>query len=143
MKVHDVGSSRPASGPRRKPAVAGRGDAFAEQLREIAESSGEAPVLDAQAVSPANALLTVQEVPDSTEGRSRGLLRRYGDDILDRLDRIRHQVLAGAVERQDLVDLARVLRARKAHCDDPRLTEVIEAIELRAEVEIAKLSRNV
>ncbi|MAF95486.1 MAG: hypothetical protein CMM60_07000 [Rhodospirillaceae bacterium] len=31
----------------------------------------------------------VQEVPDATDGRSRGLLKQYGDDLLDRLDELR------------------------------------------------------
>ncbi len=141
MKVNDVGPSRSASGPRRKPAAAGRGDAFAQELREVAEASGTAPPVETQGVSAVNALLVVQEVPDSAEGRSRGLLRRHGEDILDRLDRIRCQVLEGAVSRQDLAQLAHSLRARKIQSDDPRLNGLIEEIELRAEVELAKLLR--
>lgn len=141
MKVHDVGSSRSVSGPRRKAGASGHGDEFAQQLRDIAEPADAGATVDAQAVSPTNALLAAQEVPDSTEGRSRGLLRRHGEEVLDRLDRIRCQVLEGAVSRHDLVDLAQTLRARKAQSDDPRLNAIIEEIELRAEVEIAKLSR--
>jgi len=141
MKIHDIGSSKPVAGPRRKTEASGRGDDFARELRDVADSGGQAPSVDG--VSSVGSLLSVQEVPDSTEGRSRGLARRYGDDILDRLDRIRHQILSGAVSCDQLADLARTLRAKRVVSEDPKLNEIIEEIELRAEVEIAKLSRDV
>jgi hypothetical protein len=38
------------------------------------------------------------------------------------------------------MELSRLARARRADVDDPRLVEVLDEIELRAEVELAKLS---
>jgi hypothetical protein len=60
--------------------------------------------------------------------------------MLDRLDEIRLGLLSGAVSKERLVELSRLARARRADVDDPRLVEVLDEIELRAEVELAKLS---
>jgi hypothetical protein len=89
------------------------------------------------------AILAVQEVPDSTEERSRGLVRKYGDDLLDRLETLRRDVLAGRVPKEGLADLAHALRLQRGKADDPRLNDIIKEIELRAKVEIAKLTRDV
>ena len=69
------------------------------------------------------------------------MLRRYGGDLLDRLEDLRIGILSGAYPKQKLVDLAHRLRKKRQASDDPRLNEIIEEIELRAEVEIAKLTR--
>jgi hypothetical protein len=69
-------------------------------------------------------------------------LYRRGDDILERLDEIRRDILAGAVSRARLENLSQMLRTRRATIADPKLLEIIREIELRAEVEIAKLTRD-
>ena len=67
----------------------------------------------------------------------------YGTDILDRLDEIRDQILAGAVSKNRLENLAQTLRQRRDKVDDPQLIALIDEIELRAEVELAKLTRTI
>ncbi len=88
-------------------------------------------------------MLAVQEASDSTEERSRGLARQYGNHILDGLEDIQHGLLEGAVPKEKMADLARTVRAKRRHIDEPRPKEIIDEIELRAEVEIAKLTRDV
>jgi hypothetical protein len=75
---------------------------------------------------------------DATTGRSRA--RARGEAMLDRLDEIRLGLLAGAMPKERLVELSRLARVRRGEVDDPRLVEVLDEIELRAEVELAKLS---
>ena len=94
-------------------------------------------------VKAADSLLAVQEVSTATEERSRGLARRYGEHILDGLENIQHGLLEGAVLKEKMADLARAVRTKRQRIDDPRLKEIIDEIELRAEVEIAKLTRDV
>jgi hypothetical protein len=68
-------------------------------------------------------------------------LAQHGVDILDKLEEIRRDLLAGGIPRERLENLAQTLRARRAHVSDPRLIEIIDEIELRAAVEIAKYGR--
>lgn len=141
MKVSKVGSSRPVSSTRRKKTPSGKGSAFAEQLKEATGSLGVTEGAEPSKVIAADSVLSVQETDDDTRERSRGLDRMYGEGILDRLEDIRHGLLAGALPKEKLVGLAQSMRARRRQSDDPRLNRILDEIELRAEVEIAKLTR--
>ena len=143
MKVSGTGSSSGISGGgRRVDKSAGGGGAFKQALADAVEGpsgpqSAEAPV----AVAGIDALLLVQAVDDSTERQARKRLIRRGEDILDKLEEIRHGLLLGTVPAEKLQDLSQMVRSRREACQDPRLAALLDEIELRAEVEIAKLSR--
>jgi len=66
--------------------------------------------------------------------------RQRAEDILDRLDGVRHGLLAGTFSRRDLEGLARLLRIEKLEVNDPKLSEILEPVELHAEIELAKYS---
>ncbi len=85
-----------------------------------------------------DSLLAAQEVDDPADRPARA--RQRAEDILDRLDRVRHGLLAGAFSRGDLECLARLVRMEKLEVNDAKLTEILEQIELRAEIELAKYS---
>ena len=90
-------------------------------------------------ISAVDALLALQEVPDSTSEQANARARARGQLLLDSLDEIRHGLLTGSIPRRTLDDLARTARAQKEQASDPKLAEVLGEIELRAEVELAKL----
>ena len=84
-----------------------------------------------------NGILAVQEVPDATDGRTRGLKRGY--DILDHLDDIRLGLLDGSFARSRLVELGQDIKEARDQVIDPELSSILDDIELRAAVELAKL----
>jgi len=87
-----------------------------------------------------DALLAVQgQEEDRTEHRRRSL--RRGHDLLDSLDRLKAALLSGRVEAAELKGLVGQLAAQRASSGDPGLDEVVAHIELRAQVELAKLGR--
>ena len=143
MKVSGLGNSTGPSQVRK----AGKADkaasgAFAKQLGEGAEPVEEAPTIDApSAVASVDALLAAQSVGGTVEDEVRRRLIRRGEDILDRLEELRGSLLAGAVPKERLIQLAQMVRARRDKVSDPRLATLLDEIELRAEVELAKLSR--
>ena len=143
MKVSQVGSTKATTTSRRKSRAPGQEGAFAEHLREAAGVAETTSTVEGPSVNPVESILAVQESPDATQERSRRLIRSYGDNILDRLEELRQQVLVGSVPKERLVDLAQTMRGRRHKTDDPRLRQIIDEIELRAEVEIAKLTREV
>jgi hypothetical protein len=61
---------------------------------------------------------------------------------MDKLEEIRHGLLMGTLPLDKLTALSASLRDRRETCHDPRLAALLDEIELRAEVEIAKLTRN-
>ncbi|PWR19791.1 flagellar assembly protein FliX [Zavarzinia compransoris] len=83
-----------------------------------------------------SALFALQEV--DADGERKRAARR-GNDLLDRLEELRLGLLLGHVSRDRLEDMLALVRSRQEQFTDPRLAAVLADIELRAEVELAKL----
>jgi hypothetical protein len=64
-----------------------------------------------------------------------------GYRLLDDLDRIKAALLSGAVPTSELLRLAAALGEAREQSGDPGLDEVLAHIDLRAQVELAKLGR--
>ena len=142
MKVTRVGATKETSSAKRKSKSPGDNVAFADNLRETQGSQSAAVVPDATAVSAADAVLATQSVGDNVDDSpQRRRLMEFADDILDKLDELRLGILMGRFSKEKLADLAQRLRQKRQQSADPRLNEIIQEVELRAEVEIAKYSR--
>lgn len=76
-------------------------------------------------------LLSMQFMP-SLDGME------YGEKILDTLEKLRHDVLENRPTVGALRDLLQLLQTHKSTTSDPALSHVLEAIEVRAAVELAK-----
>lgn len=144
MKISKVDSASKAGSVKKKKAAASGGD-FADQVRGVAGSGGADSTQATESATSAGAvdsIFAVQEVPDAIDERSRKVLAQYGDDLLGRLDELHLAILAGVISKDKLAELAQKLRAKRQASDDPRLNEIIEEIELRCEVEVAKFTRD-
>ena len=114
-------------------------DSFADHLSAETTGLGAGPAVTLGAIP---ALVAIQEVPDATDGR-RAANVRYGHDLLDELETLKLALVTGRVEGKRLATIADMVRLRKSRCDDPVLASLLSEIELRAEVELAKLGRAV
>ena len=139
MKVSNVGP--PRGGPEgRRRAGGGGGAEFARALDRAWQGPPASPADDAQPAAGVESLLAIQELAaDGGKGGESAAAQRHGEDLLARLDRLRLDLIAGAVPRERLEALARAVRGGRAETSDPRLQAILEEIELRAEVELAKL----
>lgn len=91
----------------------------------------------AQSVAGLDALLALQMVDDPLAGRRRGV--RRGRAMLDALDELKLSLLAGRLPARDLARLLAAVEGRERDSEDPRLESLLDEIELRARVELAKL----
>ncbi len=138
MKISGSGQIQNKSVKKTKAKSGAGGKAFAAELSPESGSTGTAATVGGAApLAPLNSLLSIQEVPDSTQGPSKGLQR--ADDMLDLLEEVRRGLLLGAIPAARLKVLAGLTRAQRENAEDPKLVEILEEIELRAEVELAKL----
>jgi len=114
------------------------GEKFASVLQEEppAQAAAAPPKLN-----PLDALLSLQELPDALAGRRRAVQR--GSSLLDRLEDLRLGLLAGIVPRERLQQLAELAQSARDGVDDPRLAELLDQIDLRVAVELAKLDHTV
>lgn len=140
MKIDPTGPARPAA-PVKRGEKAGKNQSskFSQHLKSGTEAVAGAT--SAAPVSSVDALLTIQEVEDSTTGKSRSRARKWGHDVLDELERLRLGIIDGAVPRGDLERIAASIERHRARTDDPLLEQILDEIELRAKVELAKLDR--
>lgn len=142
MKVGNVGSSKGVDKARKTQRTEGTtSGSFTDVLKETSAPEGAATVHESQGVQGVESILGLQEVGDATSGASRGKAVAYGNDLLDRLEQFRLAILQGTISKDRLQELAHRLRQRRQSLDDPRLEEVLQEIELRCEVEVAKLTR--
>ena len=114
---------------------AASGAAFAKQLGETEETGATNAISGTSSVS---GILGVQEVDDALAQASKGKMR--AEDILDRLEDLRLELLSGGISRDKLMQLTRIVNIRRSQIKDPRLAEILDAIDLRAQVELAKYS---
>jgi hypothetical protein len=89
-------------------------------------------------VSALDALLALQQSGDALDSpRKRSVAR--AKTLLDQLDRVRQALLGGGLPASQLAQLVDVVGKQREEVDDPALSEVLDEIELRARVELAKL----
>ncbi|MEZ5831462.1 MAG: flagellar assembly protein FliX [Dongiaceae bacterium] len=125
-----VGASQPSSN-----------GGFAAALHDEGAAAGSnSAVGGSVGLSGVSTVLALQGTPDSTERRARQRAVQRGDAMLDELEEIRLGLLLGAIPRAKLEQLAQLVRARREQVDDPKLMAILDEIELRAAVELAKLT---
>jgi hypothetical protein len=134
MRIDWTPGVRPASSRRDEKTDGSSGEEFAAALTGEQPPAPAAPMTTLSAV---DILLTAQELPDALTSRRRAMQR--GNALLDRLDDLRHSLLAGVLPRERLNELAQLARTARETVDDPRLTAILDDIDLRVAVELAKL----
>ena len=138
MKVTGPGGIGATSGPRAPSARPGEGfhvPAPAAPAGAVQTSAATAT----GGLMGVDALLALQDVGGPLE-RKRRAVRRAGF-ILDVLDEIRLALLDGEVQAGDLDRLRRAVRNEREQTQDPKLEAVLDEIEVRAAVEVAKLEQ--
>jgi len=98
-------------------------------------------MVDTVAIDGVDALLAMQEVGDNTDRQARKQATTYGDNMLDRLKGLQDALLVGGIPKKRLMDMAQKLRGGRVKVADERLNAILDEIELRVEVEIAKHTR--
>lgn len=139
MKVDGVGGPKGPDGAKKAKKTGGAN--FADALDQAASPEPTAAPPAPTGVAAVEAVLAVQAAGTATDGRSKGLLMSRAEGLLDNLDAIQVGLLEGGVRKDKIVEMAQKLRERRQDSDDPKLNELLDEIELRAEVEIAKLTR--
>lgn len=128
-----------------KTGAAGKPGAFAAELSSVGQEEAETAAPEGiGGVAGVAGIFAAQTVGDRGAGpdyEERKRRAKRGQDLLDRLENLRRGLLAGAIPKDSLADLARSVREKREAGADPQVSRLLDEIELRAEVELAKLSR--
>jgi len=142
MKITGTGPTGSVSDAKKTKAKGGSGSSFSSHLAEVSEPGDTGGLSGSSPITAVDPIASIDATPDATDHKSATLMYRRGTDILDRLEDIQVQILSGKLSREKLLNLAQLLRSKRAQVDDPALIAIIDEIELRAEVEIAKYTRD-
>lgn len=138
-----VGASRQIGSTSSKRAVSSRGMGSGFSVDQADEGRGVAGLGAASSLAAVNSLLALQEaggLEDASSSPRRAVAR--GEQMLDILDDIKLSILSGQVPRSKLTRLLGVVESQQAEVNDPQLADVLNHIELRARVELAKFEIN-
>ena len=135
MRVTGTGNVSSSGGARAGARAAGGFSVTqASGAEEVAQTR---PAGGVTGVNSIDALLALQAVGGPLERRRRAVGR--AGRILDVLDDVKVALLDGEVSPDDLDRLVLAVREERDETDDPRLEGVLDEIEMRAAVEMAKL----
>lgn len=136
MKVTGPAGAQNVSAPRgaARPAAGGFSLDQAGPASEAAPAGG---LSTAASLSSLDALLTLQEIGGPLE-RRRKAVKRAGR-ILDVLDEVKLALLEGRLAPAAITRLLTAISEERPGADDPRLEGLLDEIETRAQVELAKL----
>ncbi|HBM90401.1 MAG TPA: flagellar assembly protein FliX [Rhodospirillaceae bacterium] len=112
------------------------GAGFSKHLDGTQDASG---LQGAGALGAVSGVLDIQEVDDALDRASRGKLR--AEDMLEKLDSLRLELLSGQLSQGTVQHLSNMVKEHRTEVDDPKLSKILDEIDLRAQVELAKFTR--
>ena len=118
----------------------GQGESFASYLK-TENSAKMQGVNTSAAVTSADAIFITQTITDEEKKLIREKKIKKSKMLLDKLDEIRDVLLSGEIAKDKLIEISRFVKQKEVDTDDDKLNEILAEIELRVEVELAKLMR--
>ena len=139
FKVEDIRKTNDlATGKKANKIPAGENFADYLKMGGIAEKQN---VQATTAMTSVDAIFAAQTVSDEEERQIRNKLVNKGKELLEHLEEIRDGLLFGEISKDKLIEISRMVKQKDASSQDPKLQEILAEIELRVEVELAKLMR--
>jgi hypothetical protein len=139
MKIEGPNKSG-ASAPTRKGDGVSVADAAAFRgLMAVDDTPDTAATAPTRTIAALDTLLAVQATEDPQEKAAKSRMRARAGSILAALEELRGGLLVGRLTVGHLIDLADVVASHRDRIIDPHLTALIDEIDLRAQVELAKL----
>ncbi|MFW0777628.1 MAG: flagellar assembly protein FliX [Rickettsiales bacterium] len=142
MKITEYGTIRSASDLKRRKVGSTSSSSFADLLDATSDAGSADSVSalsDISPTAPLDNMLAMQEVSDEEIARKK--LIQNGNNIIEELEKLRQQLLIGEVPLSTLRNLNARLSVQKQSVSDPHLLSLMDDIELRAAVELAKLEK--
>jgi len=106
-----------------------------------AEVTAEAKVSTPAPIGALGSLLAIQEDGRGGSPEANKRAKERADEILDQLDNLKMGILRGELPKASLQELSRTISSHRDNNIDEQLSEILNEIDLRAQVELAKLNR--
>lgn len=137
MKVEGPKSTQGAGGIKKSDKAKASDESFGAFMAGAAGQAKAATTT--QSIAMVDTLLAVQAAEDPTARAARKRARERSLTVLDELEKVRMAMLSGTLTVGHMIDIADVVASHRDRVSDPRLTAVMDEIDLRAQVELAKM----
>ena len=137
MKIEGPGQSQGAAKSKKSDKASSAGNIFGDFV--ISGPSESAPAKTTQSIAMVDSLLALQAAEDPTARAARKRARQRADNVVVELDKIKIAMLNGRLTVGHMVDIADVVASHREKISDPALTAIMDEIDLRAQVELAKM----
>ena len=142
MKIEGPRKSETSKGVSKTGAQKATGDtAFSGLVEDSGETPAQKPPSGIMSINQLDALLSVQEGADSTSEEAARKGKQRASLLLDQLDQVRMGILSGGIPVSTLQQLTRTIGTHRDKVMDPGLAELLDEIDLRVQVELAKHGR--
>lgn len=139
MKIEGPQRTGATSGAKSKGKTSSADGSFSDLLTGSAQETRSAAAT--HSIASIDALLAAQATEDPTEKAARKRMRVRAEGILDELENMRIALLTGTLTVGHIIDIADVVASHREKVMDPRLHAILDEIDLRAQIEIAKMAK--
>lgn len=137
MKIEGPGKAQGASNSKKTGKTA-KGDSNFGDF--VTSGAGQAEsVKTTQSIGTVDSLLALQGADDPTARAARKRMKQRAGIILDELEKVRIAMLTGSLTVGHMIDIADVIASHREKITDPALTGLMDEVDLRAQVELAKM----
>ena len=140
MKVQGPSGTQKTSDTKKSSKSKGASGGNFGSLLGASETSGTQGSAASASINSIDALLAVQASENPTEKAAKSRMKQRAHDLLDKLENLKMKVLTGGVTVGELLSVADVVASHREKISDPHLTSILDEIDLRAQIEIAKLT---
>ena len=137
MKVQGPSGPQSPSKSKGKGRAGEDGASFGSFVASGPQSS--APSQATSSIAQLDALLAIQGAEDPAARAAKKRMRERSNTILTELDKIRMAMLGGTLTVGHMIDVADVVASHRDRIMDPAMTAIMDEIDLRAQVELAKM----
>lgn len=138
MRIERTRGAGPVNKSDKAKKSSSSGGAFGAFLEgDTGATQGAAPAMGAGGVG---ALLAAQYEDEGVlERQKRKQMVKRAHHVLDALDEVKNGLVRGNLSVSELNRLKNSLAVRREQIEDPRLIEIMDEVEMRAQIELAKL----
>ena len=139
MKIEGPNRTQQSSQTQKKSRTSGGDGSFGDFLAGEAGSAEQAAAT--HSIAHIDALLAAQQVEDPAQRAAKKRMHLRAESILGELENLRLGLLTGTLTIGHVIDIADVVAQHREKIMDPRLSAVLDEVDLRAQIELAKLRK--
>jgi hypothetical protein len=146
MRINDVNTSSKITSVKKKKGASGSTSASSVfSLDSTSTESAHDQIQETHNISNIQSVLSIDSIGILSQAANEEFIKHqniiWGKDVLKQLEIIKYQILNGKVSYSSLLSLKERLNNIPINPNDHKLREIIEQIQIRAEVEIEKLAK--